>query len=394
MKRKAVFVLLCFSSIAVLSLSGCGGKDKEDKAESGEEPPYFASHTMESFFAAATPEGEAPEGEQQELPSGENEDLEQAENQEELSSLPLKGIKIALGEEITEENSEETSEGEGEDGEAEEEPPYFASNTASIFINTKAEMDAQAEAQAQAEAEAAAAAMAEIVEQSANLLQTEGSPLSQAEIDSLKAGASGNRLQSIEIYESVTQGGTYTDPNGSRITQVVGKPGDTSWRRMSDEEAQAIVNAGEPKRTDYPEDETGTVQYQQAKNQYQAALRESGAKAWNGAWLKDIYFYDYYKYVEYNHRMVAINLTMDRIASCVPLGAEDYLSSGEDYNRWKAEHPEAVEKAEQMWSRISSEQRERYNSLFLRGEFEGELTSGSDLDQYVWEYIQFFLERL
>lgn len=67
--------------------------------------------------------------------------------------------------------------------------------------------------------------------------------LTQKELDELKANAPTDQAkENVEIYEAITNSGSWTDESGT-YTKVVGKP-DGSWRRMTDEEAQAIVDTG------------------------------------------------------------------------------------------------------------------------------------------------------
>lgn len=71
----------------------------------------------------------------------------------------------------------------------------------------------------------------------------DGTALTQEEIDQLKANATTDKeKESIDAYESITKTGEWIDPvyHGT-YNEVVGKPGDTSWRQMTDEEAQAVL---------------------------------------------------------------------------------------------------------------------------------------------------------
>lgn len=71
----------------------------------------------------------------------------------------------------------------------------------------------------------------------------DATPLTQEEIDELKANATTDMAKrGIEAYESIINTGGYDwSGYGSIATEVVGKPGDTSWRRMTDEEAQGML---------------------------------------------------------------------------------------------------------------------------------------------------------
>ena len=103
----------------------------------------------------------------------------------------------------------------------------------------------------------------------------EGTALTQEEIEELKASATtSNEKLYIDIYEQITQNGSYTDEYGT-LSKAVGKP-DGSWRRMTDAEAQAIIAQGEDAEGYYAaeaelessssiwcymDDRTGTVYY-------------------------------------------------------------------------------------------------------------------------------------
>ena len=70
----------------------------------------------------------------------------------------------------------------------------------------------------------------------------DGTALTQEEIDELKKNATDNQKIGFEAYEALSKGESYTDSYGYDIKEVVGKPGDTSWRQMTDEEAQAALD--------------------------------------------------------------------------------------------------------------------------------------------------------
>lgn len=69
----------------------------------------------------------------------------------------------------------------------------------------------------------------------------EGTALTQEEIDELKANVDDVTKIGFEAYEALSKGESYTDSYGCEIKEIVGKPGDTSWRQMTDEEAQAAL---------------------------------------------------------------------------------------------------------------------------------------------------------
>lgn len=70
----------------------------------------------------------------------------------------------------------------------------------------------------------------------------ENEPLTQEELDALLASAPDVYKSGIEGYQQIMEEGSWVAPEtGGQviISEVVGKPGDTSWRQMTDEEAQA-----------------------------------------------------------------------------------------------------------------------------------------------------------
>lgn len=106
-------------------------------------------------------------------------------------------------------------------------------------------------------------------------------PLTQEEIDELKANATTDMAKrGIDAYESITNTGSWKTSGGGVATEVVGKPGDTSWRQMTDEEAQAALD----------------------KNINDIiAKAELKAGTWNKFWDGKIYFNPY----EYRDAMIA-----------------------------------------------------------------------------------------
>ena len=71
----------------------------------------------------------------------------------------------------------------------------------------------------------------------------EGTALTQEEIDQLKASAKDIYQEGLEGYQQIMEEGTWVVPEtgGMTCSEVVGKPGDTSWRQMTDEEARAYM---------------------------------------------------------------------------------------------------------------------------------------------------------
>jgi len=83
----------------------------------------------------------------------------------------------------------------------------------------------------------------EIVETVVEEEPTEGTTLTQEELDQLKANAPTDEAKkNVEIYESITNNGSWTSESGT-YTKIVGTP-DGSWKKLTDAEAQAIVDTG------------------------------------------------------------------------------------------------------------------------------------------------------
>lgn len=108
----------------------------------------------------------------------------------------------------------------------------------------------------------------------------EGTALTQEEIDALKATATTDMAKrGIEIYESMESTGSWTNPESGTVytkDDMVGTLGDTSWRQMTDEEAQAALD----------KDINDII-----------AKAELKAGTWNKYWDGKVYF-NPYKYVE------------------------------------------------------------------------------------------------
>ena len=105
----------------------------------------------------------------------------------------------------------------------------------------------------------------------------EGTTLTESELEALRSDL-GYSIETAEnIYKQVTEGGGIDYGDGTYTNEAVGSPYDTSWRQMTDAEAQAILNG-------------------EAEGNKAAAE----AELLNGAWLAGngsaIYF-DYYQWL-------------------------------------------------------------------------------------------------
>lgn len=107
----------------------------------------------------------------------------------------------------------------------------------------------------------------------------EGTALTQDELESLLASAQTDGYKErIEGYQQIMETGSWVVPEtgGMTCSEVVGKPGDTSWRQMTDEEAKA---------------------YQEKYPYSQIGKAELNAGTWSKLWNGKLYFnpYEYEK---------------------------------------------------------------------------------------------------
>ncbi len=65
--------------------------------------------------------------------------------------------------------------------------------------------------------------------------------LTQEEIDALRANTSDGFQSNLDAYESIMETGSWDNGQGGTYTEVVGTPGDESWRKMTKAEAEAIL---------------------------------------------------------------------------------------------------------------------------------------------------------
>lgn len=76
-------------------------------------------------------------------------------------------------------------------------------------------------------------------------------PMTEEEFEEFKATATGALKNNIDRYEKIKANGSYTDSDGTVWDKVVGTPGDTSWRKMTDEQAQQILATADPSSSEY-----------------------------------------------------------------------------------------------------------------------------------------------
>ena len=106
----------------------------------------------------------------------------------------------------------------------------------------------------------------------------EGTTLTESELEALRSDLGYSMENAEEVYNSVINNGEYTYAStGATVTDVIGSPYDTSWRRMTDAEAQAILNG-------------------EAEGNKAAAEAELANGAWKSKNNKTVYF-DYYQWL-------------------------------------------------------------------------------------------------
>lgn len=100
--------------------------------------------------------------------------------------------------------------------------------------------------------------------------------------------------------------------NGQEMETV----GSKDWSRMSQEEAQAVLDAGSPNMSDileqYGYNDEGVEAYAEAWSQYYGAMCETGQVDWgDGDWTGGKYYYDPYEYAKENARSDYENYVSD-----------------------------------------------------------------------------------
>lgn len=105
----------------------------------------------------------------------------------------------------------------------------------------------------------------------------EGTTLTESELEALRSETGYTMEIAEDRYKQITEGGGIKYDDGTSVTEAVGSPYDTSWRQMTDAEAQAILNG-------------------EAEGNKAAAE----AELLNGAWRStngDKMYFDYYQWL-------------------------------------------------------------------------------------------------
>lgn len=111
--------------------------------------------------------------------------------------------------------------------------------------------------------------------------------------------------------------------NGEELPTV----GSEDWSRLSKEEAQAVIDAGEPLMDDilseYGYSEEGVEAYADAWSRYYGACCETGEVEWNPSKLKGKYYYDPYEYAKESAKADYENYVSDMERVGWEIGTED-----------------------------------------------------------------------
>lgn len=111
--------------------------------------------------------------------------------------------------------------------------------------------------------------------------------------------------------------------NGEELPTV----GSEDWSRLSKEEAQAVIDAGEPLMDDilseYGYSEEGVEAYADAWSRYYGACCETGEVEWNPSKLKGKYYYDPYEYAKESAKADYENYVAEMERNGWEIGTED-----------------------------------------------------------------------
>lgn len=136
---------------------------------------------------------------------------------------------------------------------------------------------------------------------------SEGEALDREEVESIgesNTSEEGYGVTGSDVTDEATDDTTIEEGETSgtiefngRELETVGDP-NADWHRMSQEEAQAVIDAGEPNISDYGYDENGAEAYAEAWSKYYGAKCETGEVEWSPSKLKGKYYYDPYEYAK------------------------------------------------------------------------------------------------
>lgn len=129
----------------------------------------------------------------------------------------------------------------------------------------------------------------------------EGEALNREDVESIgETTEPGYGVTGSDVTDEATDDTTIEEGETPNTIIVDGQEmetvGSKDWSRMSQEEAQAVLDAGKPNISDYGYDENGAEAYAEAWSQYYGAMCETGQIDWgDGSWTGGKYYYDPYE---------------------------------------------------------------------------------------------------
>ena len=149
----------------------------------------------------------------------------------------------------------------------------------------------------------------------------EGEALNREDVESIgETTEPGYGVTGSDVTDEATDDTTIEEGETPNTIIVDGQEmetvGSKDWSRMSQEEAQAVLDAGKPSMGDilgqYGYNDAGVEAYAEAWSQYYGAMCETGEVDWgDGDWTGGKYYYDPYEYAKENARSDYENYVSD-----------------------------------------------------------------------------------
>lgn len=136
---------------------------------------------------------------------------------------------------------------------------------------------------------------------------SEGEALNREDTESIgESTEPGYGVTGSDVTEEATDDTTIEEGDTPDTIIIDGQEmetvGSKDWHRMSQEEAQAVLDAGKPSMNDilaeYGYSEEGVEAYAEAWSQHYGAMCETGQIEWRPSRLKGKYYYDPYEYAK------------------------------------------------------------------------------------------------
>lgn len=161
----------------------------------------------------------------------------------------------------------------------------------------------------------------------------EGEALDREDVESIgETTEPGYGVTGSDVTDEATDDTTIEESDTPNTIVINGKEmevvGSKDWSRMSQEEAQAVLDAGSPNMSDileqYGYNDEGVEAYAEAWSQYYGAMCETGQVDWgDGDWTGGKYYYDPYEYAKENARSDYENYVSDMERVGWEIGTED-----------------------------------------------------------------------